>query len=407
MLYSLHSCSPLTLTFRSANWRTAEIGVVTMAYRIFATLVLVLAVSTIVEAQNVNLGIGVNLVSPGPNTLTAADLMSKTSSSFVAHTVIGADGRARFSVYLPGSNSSTPLSPYAGYIISSPRTTSVSMGSTTPTTLSSYAVVLFNGTNSAVILSDTGVYEASAYAPAIANGYRPGSILRGQAADSKNIYAMSYINTTACTAYVDAFSIATSQPTTLTTAACWNFAKAKMQRDGTILTVGSTSYYGANVDYYNPRTQQIHRVATGPQYETIANPIVYGSRVFWVRGTPPHSQIYRYSTYPDTAALTAEPNGVYDFDVSPDGSYIAYTTSIDGSTRDIKIMSSDGGNVVTVTNNHVYDGSPAFLPDGSIIFITNRDDNYDIYHVDPDGKNPRAFYRAHAGAQYSLTVVKR
>lgn len=377
-----------------------------MLYRMFAAFALVLALSAIVSAENLTLGIGPNIVSPGPNTLTAQDLVSKTGCAFVAHTVIGADGRSRFGVYLPGSSPSFPLSPYQGYIISSPRTASVSLGSILVTSATSYAVVLYTYPGRVQILNTDGQLESSANIPATTiprSGYDSLALF----ADSKQIYTLQSEGFK-CDLVIDAFSIATSERSTVTVRplVCpQRYSSPFIQRDGTIIFRTEPT----NLIEYDPRTNQYTPLNfTISNYSPVAiYPVRRGSRLFWLQ--PDSKQKYQINRSGSTA-ITGEPNGVNRYAVSPDGTRIAYTTATtagDGGSTEVKIMNTDGSNVMQVTQNHVFESSPAFLPDGSIIFITERNQPGEVYRVDSDGKNPRLFYQRSDGHYFNMDVIKK
>ena len=60
-----------------------------------------------------------------------------------------------------------------------------------------------------------------------------------------------------------------------------------------------------------------------------------------------------------------------------------------GISGDIYTIDPDGTNQVNITNNAAFDYEPNFSPFGSsIIFVTDRDGNYEIYRMNPDGTNP-------------------
>jgi Tol biopolymer transport system component len=51
-------------------------------------------------------------------------------------------------------------------------------------------------------------------------------------------------------------------------------------------------------------------------------------------------------------------------------------------------MNIDGSNQTNLTNNIDKDTSPQFSPDGSkIVFLSDRDGNWEIYIMDVDGSN--------------------
>jgi len=54
-------------------------------------------------------------------------------------------------------------------------------------------------------------------------------------------------------------------------------------------------------------------------------------------------------------------------------------------------MDSDGKNKVNISNNPgLPDGDPAWSPDGTkIAFCSNRDGNFEIYTMDPDGSSQK------------------
>ena len=69
-----------------------------------------------------------------------------------------------------------------------------------------------------------------------------------------------------------------------------------------------------------------------------------------------------------------------------------YGRIVFGSDRDgdgeIYVMNADGTNQTNLTNNAVWDGEPAWSPDGSkIAFGSDRDGNHEIYVMNADGTN--------------------
>jgi len=68
-------------------------------------------------------------------------------------------------------------------------------------------------------------------------------------------------------------------------------------------------------------------------------------------------------------------------DLSPDGTRVLFTSSRDGN-NEIYIMNVDGTNLVNLTSNPADDNSPAWAPDGnSFTFTSNRDGNREIYLI--------------------------
>ena len=75
----------------------------------------------------------------------------------------------------------------------------------------------------------------------------------------------------------------------------------------------------------------------------------------------------------------------YHFDISPNGSRIAFSTNRDGNFA-IYVMNADGTGVSQITNGAGHDVAPNWSPDGSrLLFVTARDGNREIYVMNPDG----------------------
>ena len=77
---------------------------------------------------------------------------------------------------------------------------------------------------------------------------------------------------------------------------------------------------------------------------------------------------------------------------SPDGTKIVFSFGLrrrHGDTADICVMDANGANRVNLTKGrHNVNHSPVVSPDGTTIaFVSNRDDNKEIYVMNADGKN--------------------
>ncbi|HEC45091.1 MAG TPA: DUF5050 domain-containing protein, partial [Bacteroides sp.] len=70
------------------------------------------------------------------------------------------------------------------------------------------------------------------------------------------------------------------------------------------------------------------------------------------------------------------------------GNTILFVSYRDGN-GEIYVMNPDGSNQTNLTNNSAPDQNPSWSPDGSkIFFASRRDGNYEIYVMDADGSNP-------------------
>jgi TolB protein len=76
---------------------------------------------------------------------------------------------------------------------------------------------------------------------------------------------------------------------------------------------------------------------------------------------------------------------------SPDGSKIAFSSSVGGSVFDIFVMSADGTGLTNLTNSPtVIDEDPAWSPDGrQLAFVSNRKLSYEVWVMNADGSRAR------------------
>jgi Tol biopolymer transport system component len=76
----------------------------------------------------------------------------------------------------------------------------------------------------------------------------------------------------------------------------------------------------------------------------------------------------------------------YDPAVSPDGQWIAYTSTIAGNDEIFKIRLDGGSNVRLTENVWEWDKHPSWSPDGArLAFYSNRDGRKQIYLMNADG----------------------
>lgn len=86
-------------------------------------------------------------------------------------------------------------------------------------------------------------------------------------------------------------------------------------------------------------------------------------------------------------ALTDSPDWELFPAWSPEGDQIAFNGLAPNSRNtDVFIMTADGNDILQLTNSPGFDENPVWSHDGSLIaFQTQRDGNYEIYLMKPDG----------------------
>ncbi len=83
---------------------------------------------------------------------------------------------------------------------------------------------------------------------------------------------------------------------------------------------------------------------------------------------------------------------VMSADVSPDGAWLAFSTS--GGQEDLFIVRRDGSELRQLTNDPARDRNPVWSPDGSrLAFYSTRSGNYDIWTMRPDGSDAQQMTR--------------
>jgi TolB protein len=76
--------------------------------------------------------------------------------------------------------------------------------------------------------------------------------------------------------------------------------------------------------------------------------------------------------------------------ISPDGTKIAYSSSVARGNMDVYICDLDGGNQLRLTTHSAIDSSPCWSPDGQkIAYTSGRSGSTQIYTMNADGSNQR------------------
>lgn len=77
-----------------------------------------------------------------------------------------------------------------------------------------------------------------------------------------------------------------------------------------------------------------------------------------------------------------------DVSVSPDGKWLAFSSTRHNEKADIYLQRVDGMSVIQLTNDNADDAFPTFSPDGKhIAFCSTRAGGWNIYTMDLDGKS--------------------
>ncbi|MEA2560143.1 MAG: hypothetical protein QOH06_1647 [Acidobacteriota bacterium] len=88
--------------------------------------------------------------------------------------------------------------------------------------------------------------------------------------------------------------------------------------------------------------------------------------------------------------------------VSPEGDRIVLTDASDDNEEDLFLARTDGtGGLVQLTRDEYRDRSPGWLPDGSIVFSSNRGGRYALWTVKPGGGAPRPLNVSHGEPLFS------
>lgn len=89
--------------------------------------------------------------------------------------------------------------------------------------------------------------------------------------------------------------------------------------------------------------------------------------------------------------LTDDPSDINP-EISPDGESIVFMSQRSGDWE-IYRMDIDGQNLTALTSDDASDGLPTWSPDGrKIAFVSNQDNEWAIWDMDPDGTNQRRLF---------------
>ena len=131
---------------------------------------------------------------------------------------------------------------------------------------------------------------------------------------------------------------------------------------------GSYDLYLMDADGGSPR-----RLTTDPGIEGDPVWTPDGARIVFT-ATPAEGQPQIWSLRPDgkpAQALTAGPGGNLSPAVSADGRTLAFVSTRDGN-QEIYLMPIEGGEARRITRTEQRESSPRFLPNGDLVFVTER-----------------------------------
>ena len=122
-----------------------------------------------------------------------------------------------------------------------------------------------------------------------------------------------------------------------------------------------------------------------------------GKKLLFVSYDAGFSQIYLYEVESEKASVISK-RGQHEGAPcwSPDGGTIAFvSTNVTGGGTAIATMSADGGSRQTLTTADGWNTAPSYSPDGkSIVFMTNRDGDSEIYSMSASGGQLRRLTEA-------------
>ena len=159
------------------------------------------------------------------------------------------------------------------------------------------------------------------------------------------------------------------------------------QRDGQIFVIDAS---GRNERRLTTRRPGLHWPASRPAWSPDGRRIAFsGTRDLFVVPVPSGRRV-RLTHSAESWRSNVTPA------YSPDGRTIAFARSTDAFNSDIFLMRAGGGGLRRLTTSrgsHDTQGEesmPAWSPDGrTIVFVSNRDGNFELYRIDADGRNER------------------
>lgn len=132
-----------------------------------------------------------------------------------------------------------------------------------------------------------------------------------------------------------------------------------------------------------------------PANDTEPNYRFDGQRIVFVSDRDGNSEIYAMNDDGTTPLRLTNNNYEDDQPVfNFDGSHIAFRARPDGINSDLFLIGANGGPAQPLTTHPAFDFDPAFLPDGRLLFVSDRSGatgggNFEIYRRENNGEATR------------------